>query len=179
MRKRFSNGFTLIEMIIIITVIAILARIVMVSYSSLRSRANDTAVRQDLTKLADALNAYYAVNNRYPVDQASFMTISNVQFSTANYTSMVNGVLYCVDTTAGTPGQYMTLIGVSKSGSVFEISDETKVGSLGVAYPSGTVATDCQNGNSSITSSFVSVGVYDSTRADSSTSSNGWLTNVL
>ncbi len=53
-----KRGFTLIELMIVIVVIAILATITAVSYSNVQARARDAARMEDINHIADALKLY-------------------------------------------------------------------------------------------------------------------------
>ena len=48
-------GFTIVELLIVIVIIGILAAITIVAYNGIQGRANDTAVRNDLTNFAKKL----------------------------------------------------------------------------------------------------------------------------
>ena len=63
---RHEAGFTLVELMVVIAIIAILAGIVMSSLSTAKYRANDTKRKSDLKNLALALSQYYNDNNSYP-----------------------------------------------------------------------------------------------------------------
>jgi prepilin-type N-terminal cleavage/methylation domain-containing protein len=56
------HGFTIVELLIVIVVIAILAAISVVAYSGIQARARDTIRKQDLAALAKATQLY-AVDN--------------------------------------------------------------------------------------------------------------------
>ena len=47
-----SRGFTIVELLIVIVVIAILAAITVVAYNGIQNRANDVAVQSDISALA-------------------------------------------------------------------------------------------------------------------------------
>ena len=67
---RLLGGFTIVELLIVISVIGILASIVMVVYPGYQMRARDAERRSDVTQVAAALNAYALQNNAY-VDEDS------------------------------------------------------------------------------------------------------------
>jgi len=45
------RGFTIVELLIVVVVIAILAAITIVSYNGITNKANDTAIQNDLDTL--------------------------------------------------------------------------------------------------------------------------------
>lgn len=59
-------GFTIIELLIVIVVIAILAAISLVAYDGLQQRARDTQRKADITAITKALELYYNDKGRYP-----------------------------------------------------------------------------------------------------------------
>src|SRR3989338_5790077 len=62
------NGFTLIEIILVIALIGILAGLFMANVFSSLARGRDSRRKQDLRAVAQALELYYNDNNRYPDD---------------------------------------------------------------------------------------------------------------
>lgn len=59
------NGFTLIELMIVVAVIAILAAIAAPSYNNYKVRANRVEVQTELMQLAQRLQSYKAMNHSY------------------------------------------------------------------------------------------------------------------
>lgn len=60
------RGFTIVEIIVVITVIGILATIGIVSYSGMQVRARDTERKADAESMQSALETFYEQNGRYP-----------------------------------------------------------------------------------------------------------------
>lgn len=60
------EGFTIVELLVVIGVIAILATIVAVSYSGIQGRARDTTRLNSINEIAKALDAYKLKQGKYP-----------------------------------------------------------------------------------------------------------------
>ena len=65
-RTRDARGFTLIELMVVMTIIVTLATIGMVQYRQSVQFAKESVLRDDLFKLRDAIDQYYADKNQYP-----------------------------------------------------------------------------------------------------------------
>lgn len=61
-----QKGFTIVELLIVIVVIAILAAISIVAYNGIQERARDSQRVQDVKTIAKALEMYYLDNNTFP-----------------------------------------------------------------------------------------------------------------
>jgi type II secretion system protein G len=61
------KGFTIVELLIVIVVIAILATISVVAYNGVQQRARDTIRLTDIKNMAKAVGLYYADNGNYPM----------------------------------------------------------------------------------------------------------------
>lgn len=61
-----TSGFTLVELLIVMTVLGVLAGIVLVNYPANQRRARDTRRRSDLKQYQTALELYYNRGNTYP-----------------------------------------------------------------------------------------------------------------
>lgn len=60
-----SRGFTLIELMVVVFIIALLASVVIVNVSSVRQKGRDAKRVSDLSTVAAALQSYYADNHQY------------------------------------------------------------------------------------------------------------------
>lgn len=74
-RKLEQKGFTIVELLIVIVVIAILAAITIVAYNGIQSRANDTAVQNDLASLAKQFELYRVDKGTYPPSNTELETL--------------------------------------------------------------------------------------------------------
>lgn len=77
-----KNGFTLVELLIVIVIIAILAAITAVAYNGIQGRARDSQRQGDIKTLAKALEMYYIDNNQYPSCSGSGSTTINTSWCT-------------------------------------------------------------------------------------------------
>ncbi len=66
-----KKGFTLVELMIVITVIAILSTIAVVSFTRVQKQSRDTKRKGDVRSLATALQAYFTEVNSYPATLAA------------------------------------------------------------------------------------------------------------
>ena len=63
---KYKQGFTIVELLIVIVVIAILAAISIVAYNGIQDRANDTAIKSDISNNVKQIELYAAENGEYP-----------------------------------------------------------------------------------------------------------------
>lgn len=61
-----AAGFTLIELIIVTVLIVVLASVAMVQYQNSVTRAKEAVLREDLFRMRDAIDQYYADKNKWP-----------------------------------------------------------------------------------------------------------------
>lgn len=61
-----SRGFTLIELLIVITLIVILAAVGMPMYTNAVKRAQEATLKENLFRMRDAIDQYYADKTKYP-----------------------------------------------------------------------------------------------------------------
>ena len=97
-------GFTIVELLIVIVVIAILAAISVVAYTGIQNRANDTAVQSDIRNFASKVMEFHAINGRYPLGYSGITGSTGVgpvegisKFSLARgaYATDVYNFYYC------------------------------------------------------------------------------------
>lgn len=110
----YRRGFTLVEVIVAMSIISILIALTWNNFFSSMNRSTDSRRKKDLATVAQALEMYYADMNRYPADMSS---IWGNTFSNPTITPIVmylqktpedpKGIDYCYVTDAN--GTYFRL----------------------------------------------------------------------
>lgn len=149
-----NRGFTIVELLIVIVVIGILAAIVIVAFNGVQNRANDTAIRSDLSNIAKKLEIYrtFDASGQYPTSLV--VTGLDIKVSKNSYGNHHNNgtgdynLAYCRDNTIPA----FALIARSKSGTTFAVSNDTTI---------HTASTPLQaSGVSCIAEGVTNTGVY-------------------
>jgi len=65
-RRKGTDGFTLIELMIVMALIVILAGIATAMYVNSIQRSKEAVLKSDLFRMRDAIDQYYADKNKYP-----------------------------------------------------------------------------------------------------------------
>jgi len=92
-----KKGFTLPELLIVMTVIAGLASIMLVSYPATQRRARDTRRKNDIKQYQTSMEIYYNKSNKYP-------TASSLS---AACTAL--GLTTCIDDPRASAGQHYSV----------------------------------------------------------------------
>lgn len=89
LKERKQQGFTIVELLIVIVVIGILAGLVITTYNGIQQKARNTERTTDLKTFQSQLEAYYASNGSYPgTDSLGTTSGSNVTFIGTNLKGM-------------------------------------------------------------------------------------------
>jgi prepilin-type N-terminal cleavage/methylation domain-containing protein len=77
MRTFRSRGFTLIEMMIVVAIIAVLAAIAVPQYVNFTLKSHEATTKANLGSIRSALSIYYGDNEGwYPVDSNSLLSLT-------------------------------------------------------------------------------------------------------
>lgn len=65
-KQRNRNGFTLVELLVVISIIAVLTAVLSVNFMGARERARDAQKMETLNQMKNALRIYYNDHQSYP-----------------------------------------------------------------------------------------------------------------
>jgi general secretion pathway protein G len=68
-RRRCEDGFTLVELMVVIVIIGLLATVVVINVMPALDTASETKARADIEIIDQAVQRYYLDNRRYPTTE--------------------------------------------------------------------------------------------------------------
>ena len=74
-----SRGFTLIEVLVVLTLIVVLASMGMTQYRNSVTRAEEAVLKENLFRMNDAIDQYYADKNKWPSDLADLASAGYIR----------------------------------------------------------------------------------------------------
>ena len=126
-RAKYTQGFTIVELLIVIVVIGILAAITIVAYNGIRKRAGEAAVKTDVTNASKQLGVFAATNgdifptviNSCPSPATGAACVLSNSGNTLSYTvTSDTQKSYCFSATnAAGAAYFVTEAGVVSSGN--------------------------------------------------------------
>lgn len=162
MAMKIQKGFTIVELLIVIVVVAILAAVSIVAYQGIQSSAHDAAIRSDFRAIANLLELYRIDHGGYPHNPAGnlgsgsngscnpdgvviYAALGSVKMklSTGSYdTTLANtNLLYL----ASNDGEKYALLGYARGNPTYYITNNSTVpqvydnsGPVVTRYPGGS-----------------------------------------
>ena len=150
MQQRLSrdNGFTLVELMVVVLIIAILIAIAIPTFLGARVRSQDRAAQSNLRNALTAAKVYYADGDTsdYGFALADIEAVhANLPFVAGNAPGAGEVGFITLDSTGGNTDQAVVFIAQSASGTWFCILDEAVAPRSGTFYgeaaPPGTGAS--------------------------------------
>ena len=132
-----DEGFTLVELMVVVLVISILIAIAIPTFLGARERAQDRAAQSDLRNGLVAAKVDYVDNEVYATGNLGAIEPSLTFGAMPAASTTVIGVL--VEHVTGTDAQIITLTRQSVAGDWFCVSDTATGGGAGTAF--GSAAT--------------------------------------
>lgn len=92
------RGFTLLEIMIVVTVLAILAGISVVGYNGYQARTNATAVRSEILEIGQNIDISSMTAHEFPAADTASLSAFKFKITQKSYDKTIDNVIYCVDT---------------------------------------------------------------------------------
>jgi general secretion pathway protein G len=144
--KRNISGFTIVELLIVIVVIAILAAISIVAFNGAQARARDSARLSDYKSIQKALEMYRIDNGGYPdCSGGTYSAGEPVEWNTVSVclTGLVPQYMKALPTDPINVGssRYLYAVGYRKSGTFTQNNEQSDNYMLGGKLEQGVVGT--------------------------------------
>ncbi len=104
---QIKRGFTIVELLIVVVVIAILAAITIVAYNGIQQRAQLSGLQSSISQAARKLEVYKLNNGSYPVDIATAQITIGSEYETV-YVPAVDSGSFCLSVIRGTSSYMAT-----------------------------------------------------------------------
>jgi len=137
---RSDEGFTLVELMVVVLIIAILMAIAIPTFLGAREKAQDRAAQSNLRNALTAEKVYYVDKQAYTATEADIKAIEPALTFAAGFTAPAAGTVNIG--IGGTNGSNVCLTATSASGTVFLLADVTTGADAGTYYGTAAVA-DC------------------------------------
>ena len=131
--RRLRDGFTIVELLIVVVVIAILAAIVLVAYNGVQDRTRQSSAQQSLSAVSKKIQTTLIQNSALPAS-LSDIGVSDSSSVTYQYTpnTAFTPSTYCLTATSGKYSYHIATNGVQTDGPC--------VGHTGIAPTIGCAA---------------------------------------
>lgn len=73
-RMRSAGGFTLMELLVVMSLIVLLTSIGLMAYQTSVQRGREAVLKEDLYRMRDAIDQFYVDKGKYPVDLSELVS---------------------------------------------------------------------------------------------------------
>lgn len=126
MKSVGKAGFTIVELLIVVVVIAILAAITIVGYTGIQNQTHDSAIKSDLNTVKKKIDLYVVDNGRVPNSVQLVAATAPFRASKQSYAvrpTTDHNLIYC----SSTDTTVYAVIAYSKSGKKFIVTNNSSV----------------------------------------------------
>lgn len=139
--KKIKNGFSLIELLVVISIIGVLTAVLMMNLVGARERARDSQKIQDLNNLKSALRMYYNDNQSYPPVQGQGGRGFILGSGFTGYVAGLGDTSFTYSQPNGTDSFRIT-VGLESGAGRDDTDSQTK---CGITSPTEGIYTVCAN----------------------------------
>ncbi len=144
MMKKRKEGFTLVELLIVMAVIAaLMGALVPVALNAVR-QANATRIAENLRAIQTAVQNY--VYSERPAETPTLSDLKNSRYLSGNVNTTDYDIYY--KTSSGWNDDAQSFTGVATAVVVYKTSDTNLQKAVHKAWPAATKITDINSGNS-------------------------------
>ena len=95
--ERTDSGFTLVEIMLVILIVALLASIAIPNVLRARINAHDASAQTALKAISTAMETYLSANNAYPPDMTTLVDATPPYLQVDYFTGTHNGFTFTLD----------------------------------------------------------------------------------
>ena len=143
---RSEEGFTLIELMVVVLIIAILLAIAIPSFLGARGKAQDRAAQSNVRNALTAEKTFYTDNQVYTIDPTAMQGIEPSLTYKTTAPAQGSKEVQLIKTNATAGGTTVTdavvcVVAVSANGTTFSVKDVAAGSNAGTYFAKGTGAT--------------------------------------